>query len=214
MVTIRRYCATILLFLSKNVNVTINYNEWKYRYRNCVDQKEHNVSFCAHVCVIIQFFLWKLFDLSNNDDIEAVLDILDLSDADFPEDDDADEIWTALNVNTEAASSNDSISSEDLFAFPNDQISAAESNSIEQLTTSKKPSISKSNTLNWRDLWKNISFQNTELPATSVCQNDITSKTPLEYFKSYFPESHYEDVVKYTKMYVMGKRGEEVRYVP
>ena len=56
-VTIRRYCATILLFLSKNVNVTINYNEWKYRYRNCVDQKEHNVSFCAHVCVIIQFFL-------------------------------------------------------------------------------------------------------------------------------------------------------------
>ena len=93
-----------------------------------------------------------MFDLSNNDDIEAVLDILDLSDADFPEDDDADEIWTALNVNTEAASSNDSISSEDLFAFPNDQISAAESNSIEQLTTSKKPSISKSNTLNWRDL--------------------------------------------------------------
>ena len=53
-----------------------------------------------------------------------------------------------------------------------------------------------------------------ELPTTSGCQNDITSKTSLEYFKNYFPESHYEDVVKYTKMYVMGKRGEEVRYVP
>lgn len=60
---------------------------------------------------------------------------------------------------------------------------------------------------------ENISFQNTELPTTSGCQNDITSKTLVEYFKNYFPESHYEDVVKYTKMYVMGKRGEEVRYV-
>ncbi|KAI8117747.1 hypothetical protein CVS40_10436 [Lucilia cuprina] len=157
----------------------------------------------------------KLFDLSNNDDIEAVLDILDESDAYFSEDDDADEILTALNVNTGAESSDDSISSEDLFAFPNDQLSEAveQSNSIEQPSTSKQTSIGKSNTLNRPELWKNISFQNTELPTTSSCQNYITSKTPLEYFKNYFPESHYQDV-KYTKMYVMGKSGEEVRYVP
>lgn len=124
--------------LSKKFNVTINYGERKYRFRNCIDQA---LSFCAHVCAIIRFFLGKLFDLRKNGDIEAVLDILYQSNADFSEDDDADEIWKTLNVNTEAESSDNSISSEDLFAFPNDQLSSGRAIKLHRTTNNVKTTI-------------------------------------------------------------------------
>ena len=85
----------------------------------------HNITFHFVLSFVLSynFFLGKFIDLSNNDDVEAVLDILYQFNPDFGEDDDADEIWTALNVNTEAESSDDTMSREDLFSLTNDQCS-------------------------------------------------------------------------------------------
>lgn len=156
--------------------------------------------------------------MNNNDDVEAVLNILNDSDANFSDDDDddvADETWTPFNVNVDAEESDEN-TNEDILPSTNDKAitPAEQANSTDIPDTAQPSSSLRSKIPNRHVIWKSLTFPKTELPITSGCQNDIRLKTPLEYLKNYFPETQYGDVVKYTKMYVLAKRGQEVRYVP
>lgn len=51
------------------------------------------------------------------------------------------------------------------------------------------------------ELWRQKEFRLFEIPEMQGCQNFLKIGTAFEYFSKYFPESHYKEVVMYTKMY-------------
>ncbi|XP_050321315.1 piggyBac transposable element-derived protein 3-like [Bactrocera neohumeralis] len=175
----------------------------------------------------------KYFDLNNDNDVQAALDLLDDSDADFSDDNDIDdETWVPFNIFPEYPASDEddnenatasAISQDDSsvaapqtsrpIIISNILLNAAQPSSIRNVSLNTTQSCtSTSNTAKRRQLWKSAPFDCNDLPIASGCQNIALVKTPLEYFKNYFPESHYDDAIKFTKMYVMSTRGQEVRY--
>lgn len=126
-------------------------------------------------------FLGKFFDLSNNSDIEAVLDLLNESDVDFDDDDGTDETWFPSNVIADAQEDSDESTHDDnISSSRNDELATAveHSNSLAQTTNGRSTQPTR------QEICKSIPFPNADLPITSGCQNITTVKLHWNIFKT------------------------------